>query len=255
MDRLAFNASAAITEMRLARQALANEMANMTTTGFKRSYEVSLKAFKAEGEGFDSNYQPQAMYRDFIKLAPGPLMATGRDLDILMNDQTVLGVQAPNGELGFTRRGDLQVNVNGVLQTGNGHPVLGDNRSPIAIPPGFKATITQDGGVFIHDPNQPGIQQETQIGQLLLRDASKTPLTRREDGLFRAHDKPSGADFASGPVKTSVTTQALEGSNVSPTEAMVKLIEQSRMFEQQVRMVKASHENDQSGSSMLKLST
>jgi flagellar basal-body rod protein FlgF len=56
-------------------------------------------------------------------------------------------------------------------------------------------------------------------------------------------------------VKTSVTTQALEGSNVSPTEAMVKLIEQSRMFEQQVRMVKASQENDQSGSTMLKLST
>ena len=182
-------------------------------------------------------------------------MATGRDLDILMNDQTVLGVQAPNGELGFTRRGDLQVNVNGVLQTGNGHPVLGDNQSPIAVPPGFKVKITQEGGVYIHDPNQPGIQQETQIGQLLLRDASKTPLTRREDGLFRAHDKPSGADFASGPVKTSVTTQALEGSNVSPTEAMVKLIEQSRMFEQQVRMVKASQENDQSGSSMLKLST
>jgi len=200
MDRLAFNASAAITEMRLARQALANEMANMSTTGFKRSYEVSLKAFKAEGEGFDSNYQPQAVHMDFIKLAPGPLMATGRDLDILMNDQT-------------------------------------------------------DGGVFIHDPNQPGIQQETQIGQLLLRDASKTPLTRREDALFQAHDKPTGADFASGPVKTSVTTQALEGSNVSPTEAMVKLIEQSRMFEQQVRMVKASHENDQSGSSMLKLSS
>ena len=72
MDRLAFNASAAITEMRLARQALVNEMANMTTTGFKRSYEVSLKAFKAEGEGFDSNYQPQAMHMDFIKLPLAP---------------------------------------------------------------------------------------------------------------------------------------------------------------------------------------
>ena len=253
MDRLAFNASAAITEMRLARQALANDMANMTTTGFKRSYEVSLKAFKADGEGFDSSYQPQAMHMDFIKLAPGPLMATGRDLDILMNDQTVLGVQAPNGELGFTRRGDLQVNVNGVLQTGNGHPVMGDNQSPIAVPPGFKVTITQEGGVYIRDPNQPGIQAETQIGQLLLRDASKTPLTRREDGLFRAHDKPSGADFASGPIRTSVTSQALEGSNVNPSEAMVKLIEQSRMFEQQVRMVKTSHDNDQSGASMMKL--
>jgi len=255
MDRLAFNASAAITEMRLARQALANEMANMTTTGFKRSYEVSLKAFKAEGEGFDSNYQPQAQHMDFIKMTPGPLMATGRDLDILMNDQTVMGVQAPNGEMAFTRRGDLQINVNGVLQTGNGHPVMGDNQTPITVPPGNKVTITQEGGVYIHNPNQPGIQAETQIGQLLLRDASKTPLTRREDGLFKAHDKPSGADFASGSVKPSLTTQALEGSNVSPTEAMVKLIEQSRMFEQQVRMVKASHENDQSGSSMLKLST
>jgi flagellar basal-body rod protein FlgF len=253
MDRLAFNASAAITEMRLARQALANEMANMTTTGFKRSYDVSLKAFRAEGEGFDSNYQPQAVHMDFIKLAPGPLMATGRDLDILMNDQTVLGVQAPNGELAFTRRGDLQVNVNGVLQTGNGHPVLGDDQSPIAVPPGFKVMITQEGGIFIHDPNLPGVQPQTQIAQLLLRDASKTPLTRREDGLFKAHDKPTGADFASGPIRASVTTQALEGSNVSPTEAMVKLIEQSRMFEQQVRMVKASQENDQSGSSMLKL--
>ena len=255
MDRLAFNASAAISEMRLGRQALANEMANMSTTGFKRSYEVSLKAFKAEGEGFDSNFQPQAVHKDFIKLAPGPLMATGRDLDILMNDQTVLGVQAPNGEMAFTRRGDLQLNVNGVLQTGNGHPVMGDNKSPITVPPGFKVNITQDGGIFIHDPNQPGVQQETQVGTLLLRDASKTPLTRREDGLFMAHDKPSGADFASGSVKPSLTTQALEGSNVSPTEAMVKLIEQSRMFEQQVRMVKASQENDQSGSSMLKLSS
>ena len=51
MERLAFNSSAAITEMRLARQVLANEMANLSTTGFKRSFEVSMKAFKASGEG------------------------------------------------------------------------------------------------------------------------------------------------------------------------------------------------------------
>ena len=253
MDRLAFNASAAITEMRLARQALANEMANMTTTGFKRSYEVSLKAFKAEGEGFDSNYQPQAVHMDFIKMAPGPLMATGRDLDILMNDQTVLGVQAPNGELAFTRRGDLQLNVNGVLQTGNGHPVMGEGNTPITVPPDLKVSISDDGGVYVSNPSQPGIQTQELVGNLMLRDASQTPLTRREDGLFKAHDKPSGSDFASGPMKVSVISQALEGSNVNPQEAMVKLIEQSRMFEQQVRMIKSSHDNDQAGASMMKL--
>jgi flagellar basal-body rod protein FlgF len=48
-------------------------------------------------------------------------------------------------------------------------------------------------------------------------------------------------------------SQALEGSNVNPQEAMVKLIEQARMFEQQVRMVKSSHDNDQAGASMMKL--
>ena len=97
------------------------------------------------------------------------------------------------------------------------------------------------------------IQQPQLIGTLLLRDASKTALTRREDGLFQAHEKPSGSDFASGPIRTSVTSQALEGSNVNASEAMVKLVEQSRMFEQQVRMVKTSHDNDQSGASMMKL--
>ena len=253
MERLAFNSSAAITEMRLARQVLANEMANMTTTGFKRSFEVSMKAFKADGGGFDSSFQPQAAHMDFIQLKPGPLIATGRDLDIHLNDHTVLGVQAPNGETAFTRRGDLQVSVDGVLRTGNGHPVMGEGNTPITVSPDLKVSIADDGGVYVSNPSQPGIQTQELVGNLMLRDASETPLTRREDGLFKAHDKPSGSDFASGPMKVSVISQALEGSNVNPQEAMVKLIEQARMFEQQVRMVKSSHDNDQAGASMMKL--
>lgn len=253
MERLAFNSSAAITEMRLARQVLANEMANMTTTGFKRSFEVSMKAFKADGGGFDSSFQPQAAHMDFIQLKPGPLIATGRDLDIHLNDHTVLGVQAPNGETAFTRRGDLQVSVDGILQTGNGHPVMGEGNTPITVSPDLKVSIADDGGVYVSNPSQPGIQTQELVGNLMLRDASETPLTRREDGLFKVHDRPSGSDFASGPMRVSVMSQALEGSNVNPQEAMVKLIEQARMFEQQVRMVKSSHDNDQAGASMMKL--
>jgi flagellar basal-body rod protein FlgF len=190
---------------------------------------------------------------DFIQLKPGPLIATGRDLDIHLNDHTVLGVQAPNGETAFTRRGDLQVSVDGVLQTGNGHPVMGEGNTPITVSPDLKVSIADDGGVYVSNPSQPGIQTQELVGNLMLRDASETPLTRREDGLFKAHDKPSGSDFASGPMKVSVISQALEGSNVNPQEAMVKLIEQARMFEQQVRMVKSSHDNDQAGASMMKL--
>jgi len=254
MDRLAFNAAATINEQRLARQVLSHEMANINTTGFKRSYEVSLKAFKADGQGFDSRHQPQAVNKDLIQLRPGPLIATGRELDVLMNDQTVLGVNAPNGELAFTRRGDLRLNASGVLETGVGHVVRGED-GPVTGPPGFKVSISGDGGVYAVDPAQPGVQQPVLITRLLLRDASQTPLSRREDGLFKVDGQPAGTDFATGPLLTSVTTKALEGSNVNPMEAMVKLIEQSRSFEHQVRLIKESKSNDESGASMLKLAS
>ena len=89
MDRLAFNAAATINEMRMARQQLSHEMANMNTNGFKKSYEVALVAHKASGQGFDSRFQPLAVPTDLIMLKPGPLIATGRDLDVLLNGNTV----------------------------------------------------------------------------------------------------------------------------------------------------------------------
>ena len=252
MYRLAFNAAASVNEQRLARQVLALEIANVNTTGFKRSYEVVLQAYKADGQGFDSRHQPQIVSKDQIQLKPGPLIATGRDLDILLNDSTVLGVNAPNGETAFTRRGDLRVNASGVLENGAGHVIRGDG-GPINVPPGFKVNIAEDGGVYAYDPQQPGIPQPVLIDRLQLRDASQTPLARREDGLFRVDGQPSGADFATGPLPTSVTVKALEGSNVNPMEAMVKLIEQSRSFEHQIRTIKEGKSNDESGASMMRL--
>ncbi len=144
MDKLAFNAVAAINEQRLTRQVLAHEMANVNTTGFKKSFESSLKAFKADGQGFDTNYQPQVVHSDQIQLTPGPQMVTGRDLDISMNNSTVMGVTAPNGELAFTRRGDLRVNVNGVLETSTGAVVKAEGGGQISVPQGFKVNIGDD---------------------------------------------------------------------------------------------------------------
>ena len=66
MDRLAFNAAATINEMRMARQQLSHEMANMNTNGFKKSYEVALIAHKASGQGFDSRFQPLAVPTDQV---------------------------------------------------------------------------------------------------------------------------------------------------------------------------------------------
>lgn len=254
MDRLAFNAAAAITEQRLGRQSVINELSNVSTTGFKRSYESATQAIKVTGAGMDSRYQPQSVSKDVIDLRPGTLMATGRAMDVAMNGSAVLGVTASNGELAFTRRGDLRVSANGVLETGAGQAVRGADGGVITIPPGFEASINSDGNIFARAPGQATNAPAIAVGRLLLRDATQVSLTRRTDGLFMVQDKPGQDIPLAGNVLPSVTPQALEGSNVNAMAVMVKLMEQSRSFEQQIKVIKESRAGDESGSSMLKVS-
>ena len=254
MDRLSFNATAAINEDRLIRQQLSNDIANVTTVGFKRTFEATLQPHQAVGEGFDSRLQPRLYTTDRVRLDAGPVIVTGKDLDVSLNHKTVMGVTGKDGTLAFTRRGDLKVNPNGVLETGSGHMVMSQDGGAITVPQGFKLSFTDNGTLYASDPTQPGAPQQQVIAQLMLRDASATNLIKREDGLFRVDEKPLGTDFATGPEPVSLTPQALEGSSVNPMASMVKLIEQSRSFEHQVRMIKESKSNDESGASMMKVS-
>lgn len=251
MDRLVFTSNATIKEQATARQVLVNELANVSTVGFKSSYDVALQSVKVEGAGFDSRYQAQAVARDLIRLEPGPVMATGRPMDVAMTDKTVLAVQAPNGELAFTRRGDLKVNAQGQMENGSGHLVLGAG-GPIAVPPGMMVTINDDGSVYAKDPAQPGAAASVFIDQLRLRDATDVKLGRRQDGLFKVDGQPDGADIAAGNPPAKLIPQALEGSNVSAIEAMTRLIDQSRSFETQIRIIKETKGLDESGSTMMK---
>jgi len=227
MDRLAFNAAAAINEMRTGRQMTTNELANVATPGFKRSFESAMLTLKVQGAGFESRLQPQAFSSDNINMKPGVIMKTGRDLDVAMDDQAVMGVTAPNGELAFTRRGDLKLNGTGVLETGNGAAVRGQNGGPITIPPGFLINISKDGSVFATNPGQVGVAAPVLIDKILLRDASAVNLERREDSLYRVVGK-SNEDIPVTGKLTTLSPQTLEGSNVNAMEVMVKLMDQSR---------------------------
>jgi len=254
MDRLAFNAAVAMKEQTLGRQMAVNEMANATTTGFKRSFEAAMRTIGVEGSGLPTRYQPQTFSEVYISLKAGPVMATGNDLDIAMSASTVLGVTAADGNLAFTRRGDLRVNANGALETGTGVLVRSQTGGAVTVPPGVRVTIRADGSVFGTDPAQPASAPPVQIGNLMLRDASQTPLQRREDGLFQVASAAQGSDITNGTAKPELTPGALEGSNVNALSVMVKLMDQSRSFEQQVNMIKESKTCDESGATMMKAS-
>ncbi len=253
MDRLAFNAMTTINEERLIRQQLTNDLANVSTVGFKRTFEANIQPELAVGFGFDTRMQPRLITSDRVNLEAGPLMVTGRDLDVAMNHKTVLGVTGSDGKLAFTRRGDLKVNSNGVLETGSGHIVQSDGGGPITVPQGFKISFSPSGTLYAIDPAQQGIPVQQAIAQLMMRDASNTNLIKRNDGLFAVDESPAGTDIANGTEPVSLTPQALEGSSVNPMAMMVKLIEHSRNFEHQVRLIKESKSNDESGASMMKI--
>ncbi|ALK88950.1 flagellar basal body rod protein FlgF [Limnohabitans sp. 63ED37-2] len=251
MDRLVFTSNATIKEQATARQVLVNDLANVSTVGFKSSYDVALQSIKVEGAGFDTRYQAQTVARDLIRMEPGPVMATGRPLDVALAGTAVLTVQAPNGDQAFTRRGDLKVNIQGQLENGSGHLVLGE-AGPIAIPPGLLVRINPDGSIYARDPAQVGAAADVLVGQLRLRDTTGVSLARRDDGLFKVSEKPDGTDIALTNVLPKVIPQALEGSNVRAIEAMTRLIDQSRSFETQIRIIKEMKGLDESGSSMMK---
>ena len=254
MDRLAFNAAAAINEMRTGRQMTTNELANVATPGFKRSFESAMMTLKVQGAGFESRLQPQAYASDNINMKPGVIVKTGRDLDVAMDEQTVMGVVASNGELAFTRRGDLKLNGSGVLEMGTGALVRGQNGGPITIPPGFFVKISKDGSIFATNPAQAGVAVPVLIDRILLRDASQVSLERREDSLYKIVGKPAGEDIPVTGKLATLTPETLEGSNVNAMEVMVKLMDQSRSFEMQVNVIKQSKDVDESGGSMMRAS-
>ena len=279
MDRLAFTALMGSSEANHPRQQLSNELANLSTIGFKRSFSNAMKSLKIEGPGFDTRFHPTNLQFDQISLAPGPLMATGNPLDIAMHGSTVLGVSASNGDLAFTRRGDLRVNSAGQLENGAGNAVRGHN-GPITAPPGYALEISGDGSVYASSPDKtrPGVP--ILVGRLLLRDASATQLERREDGLLqpmsaqnmakvsanlldrqlaaqaaRTQGKsPGGNDIVDGNVPISIDSGTLEGSNVTSFEAMTRLLDFSRSFETHMRMIKEANSLEETGTSMIKAS-
>jgi flagellar basal-body rod protein FlgF len=251
MDRLVFTSNATNKEQATARQLLVNDLANVSTLGFKSSYDVALQSVKVEGAGFDSRFQAQTISRDLIRMDPGPVMATGRPMDVAMAGNTVLTVQAPNGDLAFTRRGDLKVNIQGQLENGSGHLVLGE-AGPITIPPGLMVSINPDGTIYARDPAQIGPAPDVLIDRFRLRDVTGVSLARRSDGLFKVSEKPDGTDIALTDRLPQVISQALEGSNVSAIEAMTRLIDHSRSFETQIRIIKEMKGLDESGASMMK---
>ena len=94
MDKSIFTALSAVAENQAPRQQLNNEIANLSTIGFKRSYSAAMKATKVTGAGFDSRYLVTSNRTDHISLAPGTLTFTGNPMDVARSEEHTSELQS-----------------------------------------------------------------------------------------------------------------------------------------------------------------
>lgn len=251
MDRSIFTAMSALKQLDSMKLKNSNALANAATVGFKETYTFATQTARVAGAGY-SRFVPMNRSNDELVINSGPLITTGKKLDIYLKGKTVLGVQTSDGNTAFTRRGDLMVDAAGFLTTANGHTVLGDGGGAIAVPNGLDLSVADDGSILATDPSLPEAPP-TLVGNLLLRDSEGTRLVRRVDGLFEAMgSRGQGGDFESGPNPPSVQAGAIEGSSINVAEKLVNFMDMSRSFEMRIKMISEMKELDSSGATMMR---
>lgn len=238
MDRMLYVAMAGAKAAMQRQDLVAANLANASTTGFREELSA-YRSLPVTGDGASTRVYTIESTPAY-NAAPGPVQSTGRALDVALSGNAWLAIQAPDGTEVYTRAGALEVDSEGQLVGVGGRPVLGDG-GPIAVPANAEVQIGADGTLSA----RVGNAKPQTIGRLKLV-TPEAPLQRGEDGLFRA----AGGDLPADPA-ARLRSGALEGSNVSPIAAMVSMIAASRQFEQQLKLMHAAQDAEQSANKLL----
>ncbi|POZ61634.1 flagellar basal-body rod protein FlgG [Chromobacterium alticapitis] len=230
--------------------AIANNLANVNTTGFKRDRMVFEDMFyqvdrQPGSKVDDNNTSPSGvqlgngtrLVGSQKVFTEGNLTTTSQSLDVAIVGQGFLQVKMGNGETGYTRAGQLQLNADGLLVNAQGLPLQPEVKIPATA---TKISISETGAVSVTEGSSA---TPTDVGQITLANfVNPTGLLALGDNLFQetaASGNPTtgnpGAD-ALGKLKQG----SLEGSNVQVVEEMVDMIAAQRTYEMNTKVLTAA---------------
>ncbi len=247
MDKALYTSMTGAKHNTIAQTVHANNLANVSTDGFRRDYVTARSMGIYYGDGFPTRAHALAE-RPATDFEVGTLRETGRDLDIAVSGEGWIAVQAPDGSEAYTRAGNLQITPFGQLLTGNGLPVLG-NGGPIAIPDSAKVEIGGDGTITVRSLGQ-GPSALADIDRIRLVNPPPEQLEKREDGLVYLRDGVAAPVDA----RVGVASGFLEGSNVNAVEALTEMLTLARQYEVQVKLMKTVDENSEAAARLLQIS-
>ena len=244
-------AATGMTAQQLNVEVIANNVANINTTGFKRSRaeftDLIYQAERLQGvptRGGEAVIPEGAQVGLGARLAAiralmmqGPLASTGNKLDLALSGRGWFQVLGPNDEILYTRAGAFSTNGDGLLVTPNGDAV----EPQITVPQNTRdIRVNESGEVFAFIDNQTDPQL---IGQLQLANfANEAGLEPLGDNLFR-ETTASGAPVVGDPQEPGfarVLQGYLEDSNVDPVKEITELISAQRAYEMNSKVIQAA---------------
>lgn len=243
MDKSLYVAMTGAKQNMMAQRIHANNLANVNTIGFRSDFEQA-RAMPVYGD-----IHPTRVYslteNPGTNYGHGPLIDTGRDLDLAIKGDGWFAVQDNEGNEAYTRAGDMVLTSTGLLTNGDGFPVMG-NGGPVIIPPAEKIEVGVDGTVSIQAVGQ-GPEVLAEVNRIKLVNPDIKDLVKNSNGLLYKKDpeiEPIDPDV-------KLLSGYLEDSNVNPVESLTKILALSRQFDLQVKMMKEIEKNDTSAARLM----
>jgi flagellar basal-body rod protein FlgF len=246
VDKALYIAMSGAKQNMYAQRAHSNNLANVNTTGFKEDF-AQARAMPVYGE-----HHPTRAYalteRPATSFEQGPLQETGNPLDVALSGEGWIAVQSPDGDEAYTRAGDFQIDVNGLLRTGAGLQVLGEG-GPIAIPPSANVEVGADGAISVLPLGGDGVI--AQVDRVRLVNPDPATLEKRGDGLLYVKD---GNPLPELDENVRVESGFLEGSNVNAVSALTEILSLSRQYELQVKLMSQADQISEASARLLQFS-
>jgi len=246
MDRLLYVAMTGAKQLMQAQTLVSHNLANVSTNGFRADL-ARFEARPIQGPGYPSRINTVASGLGFDH-SPGALQATDSPLDVAVEGNGYIAVQAPDGTEAMTRGGTLNVNALGLLETQRGELVLGDN-GPLAIPPYTQISVGLDGTISITAQGQ-GPETLAQVGRIKLVNPEPEQLEKRPDGLVRL----IGGGEVEADENVRLVAGFIESSNVRMADSLVDMIQISREFDVAVRMMSVADDNAERAATIARMS-
>jgi flagellar basal-body rod protein FlgG len=243
-------------------EVIANNLANVNTTGFKRSrahFEDLLYQTVEEAQSEqtpDSDVSEEVQVGRGVRLAAvqrveaqGPLESTGRPLDLAIEGDGFFQVRLPDGTLAYTRDGSFTISDQGALVTHGGYSVvpgisIPDDATGLAFSKTGVVSITVEGSV---DP--------IEIGRLeMVRFANSPGMRALGENLFQetAASGPPTMGFPQEDGFGRILQGTLEGSNVEVVQEMVDMITAMRAYEINSKAVQSAEEMAEIANSLVR---